>query len=76
MRDLTRGPIARHLLTMAAPIAVGMAVQTMHYLVDLYFASRLGGVALAGVSRWGPVADYGMLSRSVVPTTVDRRIGA
>ncbi len=53
MRDLTRGPISGHLAAMAAPIAVGMLVQTLYFLVDLYFVSRLGGVALAGVSAAG-----------------------
>ena len=55
MRDLTRGPLTGHVLAMSAPIAVGMFVQTMHYLVDLYFVSRLGDVALAGVSAAGTV---------------------
>ncbi len=50
MRDLTRGSIPRHILVMAVPMAVGMLVQTLYYLVDLYFVSRLGDVALAGVS--------------------------
>ena len=53
MRDLTRGPIPGHIVAMAAPIAVGMLVQTLYYLVDLYFVSRLGGVPLAGVSAAG-----------------------
>ena len=55
MRDLTRGPLVEHIVAMALPIAIGMFVQTMHYLVDLYFVSRLGGVALAGVSAAGIV---------------------
>ncbi len=55
MRDLTRGPIAGHLAFMAAPIAVGMFVQTLYFLVDLYFVSRLGDVPLAGVSAAGTV---------------------
>ena len=38
---------------MALPIAVGMLVQTLYYLVDLYFVSRLGEVALAGVGAAG-----------------------
>jgi putative MATE family efflux protein len=38
---------------MALPIAVGMVVQTLQYLVDVYFVSRMGGVALAGVSAAG-----------------------
>ncbi len=53
MRDLTRGPISGHIAAMATPIAVGMLVQTLYFLVDLYFVSRLGGVALAGVSAAG-----------------------
>ncbi len=37
MQDLTQGPIRRHLLMLAAPIAIGMLMQTLYYLVDLYF---------------------------------------
>ena len=50
MRDLTAGSIPRHLIAMAIPIAVGMFVQTLYYLVDLYFISQLGEVDLAGAS--------------------------
>jgi putative MATE family efflux protein len=53
MKDLTQGSIRGHILTMAAPIAVGMFVQTLYFLVDLYFVSRLGADALAGVSAAG-----------------------
>ncbi len=53
MRDLTRGPLIGHIAAMATPIAVGMLVQTLYFLVDLYFVSRLGGVPLAGVSAAG-----------------------
>jgi len=38
---------------MAVPMAIGMLVQTLYYLVDLYFVGRLGDVALAGVSAAG-----------------------
>ena len=55
MHDLTKGPIAGHIARMAAPIAAGMIFQTMYYLVDLYFVSRLGGTAIAGVSAAGNV---------------------
>jgi len=48
MKDLTQGPIPKHVFEMAIPMAVGMFVQTLYYLVDLYFVSRLGDVALAG----------------------------
>ncbi|HXU30221.1 MAG TPA: MATE family efflux transporter [Thermoanaerobaculia bacterium] len=53
MKDLTKGPIHRHILEMAAPMAIGMLIQTFYYLVDLYFVSRLGDTAIAGVSAAG-----------------------
>ena len=40
---------------MAAPIAAGMLVQTLYYLVDLYFVAHLGDAAIAGVSAAGNV---------------------
>ena len=42
MQDLSQGSIRRHLLMMAAPIAIGMLLQTLYFLVDLYFVGRLG----------------------------------
>ena len=53
MKDLTQGSIYRHLLAMAAPIAAGMLLQTLYYVVDLYFVAQLGDAALAGVSAAG-----------------------
>jgi putative MATE family efflux protein len=53
MKDLTQGSISRHLIQMAVPIAAGMLLQTMYFIVDLYFVSRLGDAALAGVSAGG-----------------------
>jgi putative MATE family efflux protein len=35
---------------MALPIAIGMMVQTLYFLVDLYFVGKLGKLQLAGVS--------------------------
>ena len=55
MKDLTKGSITRHLLEMAAPIAAGMIVQTLYFLVDLYFVARLGDAAIAGVGAAGSV---------------------
>jgi putative MATE family efflux protein len=49
VKDLTQGSITRHLATMAAPMMIGMLVQTLYYLVDLYYVSRLGNAAVAGV---------------------------
>ncbi len=56
MRDLTQGRIARLLLAMALPIAIGMLFQTLYLLVDLLFVSRLGDAAIAGVSSAGTVS--------------------
>ena len=53
MKDLTQGPIYRHILAMATPIATGMLLQTLYYVVDLYFVAQLGDAALAGVSAAG-----------------------
>jgi putative MATE family efflux protein len=55
MKDLTQGPVPRHLATMALPIGLGMLLQTAYYLVDLYFVASLGEAALAGVSAAGNV---------------------
>ena len=41
MRDLTQGSIRGHLIAMAIPITVGMLVQTLYLMVDLYFVSGL-----------------------------------
>lgn len=53
MKDLTQGPVVRHILAMAAPIAFGMIFQALYYLVDLYFVAHLGDTAIAGVSAAG-----------------------
>ena len=55
MRDLTEGPIAGHLLSMAAFIGISLIFQTMYFVIDLYFVSRLGSAAIAGVSASGNV---------------------
>ncbi|MBV8144479.1 MAG: MATE family efflux transporter [Gammaproteobacteria bacterium] len=56
MKDLTQGPIGRLLVAMAIPIAIGMLFQTLYFLIDLYFVSRLGDAAIAGVSTAGTVS--------------------
>jgi len=55
MKDLTQGSISRQVVAMAVPIAIGMVFQTLYFLVDLYFVSRLGDAAIAGVSSAGTV---------------------
>lgn len=49
MQDLTQGSISKHIIRLAAPMAAGMIFQTMYVLIDLYFVSRLGDAAIAGV---------------------------
>ncbi len=55
MKDLTQGPILRQIVTMALPILAGMLLQTLYFVVDLYFVARLGNAAIAGVSAAGNV---------------------
>jgi putative MATE family efflux protein len=55
MKDLTQGPIPKHLVAMAVPIFAGMIFQTLYFLVDLYFVAGLGDAALAGVGAAGNV---------------------
>jgi Na+-driven multidrug efflux pump len=42
MRDLTQGSVRGHLLAMALPITIGMFVQTLYLMVDLWFVSGIG----------------------------------
>ena len=56
MRDLTQGSIRGHLVAMALPITIGMLVQTLYLMVDLYFVSGLGKEAVAGVAAAGNIS--------------------
>lgn len=53
MKDLTKGSIARHLIELSSFLAVSMLLQTLYFLVDLYFVATLGGPAIAGVGLSG-----------------------
>jgi putative MATE family efflux protein len=53
MKDLTRGSVVSHILTMAPPIVVGMITIMICQLVDLYFVTGLGEAAVAGVAAAG-----------------------
>jgi putative MATE family efflux protein len=55
MKDLTQGSITGHILQMSLVTLIGMAAQTMYYLVDLYFVSSLGPDAIAGVGAAGNI---------------------
>jgi putative MATE family efflux protein len=66
MRDLTAGSISRHLIGMAAFIGIGLVVQTLYFLVDLYFVARLGKTALAGVSSAGSTTFLVMAASQLI----------
>ena len=53
MKDLTQGSIPKHLISMALPMMIGMLIQTLYFIVDLYFVGKLGSAALAGLSLAG-----------------------
>ncbi len=58
MHNLTEGSINRHLVMMAIPMAIGMMVQVLYNLIDIYFVAQLGDAAIAGVSA---AANIGFL---------------
>ncbi len=53
MKDLTQGSVVRHLVQMAAFLAVSMLAQTLYLLADLYWVGRLGKEAIAAVALAG-----------------------
>jgi putative MATE family efflux protein len=53
---MTQGPVAGHVLRLAAFIALTTAFQTLYFLADLYFVGRLGKEAIAGVGLAGNLA--------------------
>ncbi len=53
MKDLTQGSVLKHLVQMAAFLAVSMAAQTLYLLADLYWVGRLGKEAIAAVGVAG-----------------------
>jgi putative MATE family efflux protein len=53
VHDLTTGPISGHLLRTTSFMLVGMILQTLYVLVDLYWVSHLGTAAVAAVGLCG-----------------------
>src|SRR5437016_14393938 len=53
MKDLTTGPVTRHLLKTTSFMLVTMAFQTLYFLIDLYWVGRLGTQAVAAVGIAG-----------------------
>lgn len=56
MQDLTTGSLSRHLLKTTGMMLVGMLMQTLYVLIDLYWVGRLGTEAVAAASLSGNVA--------------------
>ncbi len=55
MKDLSTGSIPRHIATMSITMAIGILVQTLYFFIDLYFVSKLGDAAIAGVTSAGNI---------------------
>jgi putative MATE family efflux protein len=50
MKDLTHGSLPNHIVVLAAPLALGMLAQVLEQAVSLYFVTKLGIAATAGVN--------------------------
>jgi putative MATE family efflux protein len=53
MHDLTQGSVAGHVARYSAFVFVTLLVQTLYFLVDLYFVGQVGSEAVAAVSIAG-----------------------
>ena len=56
MQDLTTGSISRHLLKTTSMMLVGMTLQTLYVLVDLYWVGHLGTAAVTAAGIGGNMA--------------------
>src|SRR5262245_11907054 len=81
MKDLTSGPVRRHLAELAGFIAMSTVFQTLYFLADLYFVGRLGKEAIAGVGAAGNLTmvvlaltqTLGVGATSLVAQSIGRR---
>ena len=48
--DPTRGPLKRAILLLAIPMVLEMAMESLFAVVDIFFVSKLGDAAMAGVA--------------------------
>jgi putative MATE family efflux protein len=80
MKDLSTGSIPGHIASMSIQMAIGILVQTLYYVVDLYFVSRLGDAAIAGVGAagnlWFVVLALTMIMSVGTVALVSQAVGA
>src|SRR5689334_872881 len=55
MKDLSSGSIPGHIATMSIQMAIGILVQTLYFFTDLYFMSKCGDAAIAGLTSAGNI---------------------
>src|SRR6188508_3458782 len=55
MKDLSTGSIPGHIASMSIQMAIGILVQTLYFFTDLYFVSKIGDHAIAGVTSAGNI---------------------
>ena len=77
--DPTRGPIRRAVILLAVPMVLEMLMESLFAVVDIYFVSRLGDEAMAGVALTESVLSLiytvAMGLSIGVTAVVSRRIG-
>src|SRR5688572_17516900 len=80
MHDLTQGSITGHVVRYAAFIFVTLLVQTLYFLVDLYFVGHVGSEAIAAVSIAGNLMFLVMAMTTALgvgtTTLVSQAVGA
>jgi putative MATE family efflux protein len=79
-RDLTDGPVWRHLANLAGPMVLGIIAVISVSLVDTYFVGKLGTAPLAALSYTFPVSltvtSLAIGLSAGAASTVSRAIGA
>ena len=73
-RDLTKGSIPRHILTLALPVVAAMGLQSVYALVDLGYVRQLGEASVAGLSVSFQAFFLVLAMAKVVGTTLLSRV--